>query len=301
MENLVLQFIDFLKVERSLSPLTQIAYHTDLIRYISFLTSRELDQPAHLMPRHIVQYIDLLNELGLAATSIARNLSAIRMFHRFLLGENLCDHDPTQSISFPKLAHNLPSVLDVNEIEVLLQQPDTSELLGSRDRAMLEFLYATGVRVAELLSVKQPDLYFEQGFVRVYGKGSKERIIPIGAAAVEAVTEYLEGARVILAQRGSHREVLFLNAHGRPMTRMGFWKILQKYLLQAGIQKHASPHTLRHSFATHLLEGGADLRAVQEMLGHVNISSTQIYTHLDREYLKQVHHRYHPREKYAHP
>lgn len=292
-------FIDFLRVERSLALNTQVAYETDLKRYLAFLEQLNLDRPNQVSPQHVVQYINLLNDLGLELTSIARNLSAIRMFHKFLLGENFAQTDPTQSITFPKLSQTLPNVLDVLEVETILQQPDTSNVLGCRDRAMLEFLYATGVRVAELLSVRQVDLFFDQEFVRVFGKGSKERIIPIGEEAIKYVTDYQKTARVLLAYRGFDRDVLFLNAHGKPMTRMGFWKILRNYLDQAGIRKAVSAHTFRHSFATHLLEGGADLRAVQEMLGHVDISTTQIYTHLDREYLKQVHQQFHPREKYA--
>lgn len=298
-ESLLSQFIDFVRVERSLAPNTQIAYQTDLNRYAAFLQNLQITQPDQIIPTHIVQYINLLNDLGLELTSISRNISAIRMFHRFLMGENITSYDPSQLISFPKPVHKLPTVLDILEIETLLEQPDISEVLGCRDRAMLEFLYATGVRVAELLSVKQSDLYFEQEFVRVFGKGSKERLIPIGKDAIHFVTDYQNSARVILAQRGIHRNTLFLNFRGRPMTRMGFWKILQKYVQQAGIEKQISPHTFRHSFATHLLEGGADLRAVQEMLGHVDISTTQIYTHLDREFLKQVHKQFHPREKYG--
>lgn len=299
LERLLKLFIDFLRIERSLAQNTQVAYQTDLQRYLAFLSQFNIDRPDRITPRHVVQYVNLMNDLGLELSSISRNLSAIRMFHKFLMGENFAESDPSQSISFPKLSHKLPNVLDVMEVETILAQPDTGEVLGARDRAMLEFLYATGVRVSELLTVRQVDLFFEQEFVRVFGKGSKERIIPIGEEAIKFVADYQKNTRVILAHRGFDRDVLFLNAHGKPMTRMGFWKILRKYLDQAGITKNVSAHTFRHSFATHLLEGGADLRAVQEMLGHVDISTTQIYTHLDREYLKQVHQEFHPREKYA--
>jgi len=299
LERLLAQFMDFLRVERSLALNTQIAYQTDLKRYINFLNNLQLTLPEQITPQHIVKYVSLLDDLGLELTSISRNISAIRMFHRFLVGENICQYDPSQSISFPKLLHRLPTVLDIMEVEQVLQQPDLADVLGCRDRAMFEFLYATGVRVSELIRIKQIDLFFEQEFVRVFGKGSKERIIPIGEEAIFYVSNYQKTARVILAQRGIDNDVLFLNFRGRPMTRMGFWKILNKYIRQAGITKHVSPHTFRHSFATHLLEGGADLRAVQEMLGHVDISSTQIYAHLDREFLKQVHKQFHPREKYA--
>ena len=299
MEDLLQQFLDFLKIERSLAENTRTAYKTDLIRYVKYLEQIHLSEAEDVQAKHLIEYIDLLHDLGLASTSIARNISAIRMFHRFLLGENLCSKDPSEIITLPKLSHKLPTVLNISDIENLMQQPDLTDIKGIRDRALLEFLYATGVRVSELLSIKQSDLFFQQGFVRVFGKGSKERLIPIGDQAIHCVTNYQETARLILAQRCVHKDVLFLNWHGRPMSRMGCWKILRKYVDMADIRIHVSPHTLRHSFATHLLEGGADLRAVQEMLGHADISTTQIYTHLDREYLKEVHRTYHPREKYG--
>lgn len=299
MKDLLQQFLDFLKIERSLAKNTQDAYKIDLIRYINYLDEKNLHNVEALQANHIIQYIDLLNDLGLASSSIARNLSAIRMFHRFLLGENQCSKDPTEIITLPKLSHKLPQILNVSDIDKLMEQPDLTEIKGVRDRALLEFLYATGVRVSELLSIKKSDLFFEQEFVRVFGKGSKERLIPIGEKAIYYVTNYQLTSRPILAQRGLHNDVLFLNWHGRPMSRMGCWKILRKYVEMANLNIHVSPHTLRHSFATHLLEGGADLRAVQEMLGHADISTTQIYTHLDREYLKEIHRTYHPREKYG--
>ncbi len=299
MKDLLLQFIDFIKVERGLAPNTQAAYENDLANYLAFISDQGIQKPNEITPQHIIQYINLLNEVGLIGSSITRNLSAIRMFHLFLLGENITQNDPTQSISSPKLGRKLPGVLNIPEVELLLQQPDRNDLLGCRDKAMLEFLYATGVRVTELITIKQSDLYLDQEFVRVFGKGSKERLIPVNQSAIKYIQLYQNSSRNVLAQRGIHKDVLFLNAHGRPMTRMGFWKILRHYLDQAGIKKNASPHTLRHSFATHLLEGGADLRTVQELLGHVDISTTQIYTHLNRDYLKEVYRKFHPREKYA--
>ncbi|MBN2092145.1 site-specific tyrosine recombinase XerD [candidate division KSB1 bacterium] len=299
MKQLLSQFIDFIKVERGLALNTQSAYENDLANYLAFISDQGIQKPNEITPQHIIKYINLLNEVGLIGSSITRNLSAIRMFHLFLLGENITQQDPTQSISSPKLGRKLPGVLNIPEVELLLKQPDKNDLLGCRDKAMLEFLYATGVRVTELITIKQSDLYFDQEFVRVFGKGSKERLIPVNQTAIKYVQLYQNSTRTVLAQRGIHKDVLFLNAHGRPMTRMGFWKILRHYLDQAGITKNASPHTLRHSFATHLLEGGADLRTVQELLGHVDISSTQIYTHLNRDYLKEVYRKFHPREKYA--
>ncbi len=299
MKQLLAQFIDFIKVERGLSQNTQVAYEHDLSNYLAFLSDQKIQKPTEITPQHIIKYINLLNEVGLVGSSITRNLSAIRMFDQFLLGENITQNDPTQSVSSPKLGQKLPGVLNIPEVELLLKQPDKNDLLGCRDKAMLEFLYATGIRVTELITIKQSDLYFDQEFVRVFGKGSKERIIPVNLIAIKYVRNYQNSSRMVLAQRGIHKDVLFLNARGRPMTRMGFWKILRNYLDQAGITKNASPHTLRHSFATHLLEGGADLRTVQELLGHVDIATTQIYTHLNRDYLKEVYRKFHPREKYA--
>jgi integrase/recombinase XerD len=210
--------------------------------------------------------------------------------------ENYTQTDPAGPVESPKLWRKLPVVLDQNETEKLLIQPDVSSDLGIRDKAILEFLYATGVRISELLNLKRTNLLFEVGFVRVWGKGEKERIIPVGEVAIEWVDRYLKESRPHLKSPDS-RDVVFLNVRGSPPSRMGVWKIIKKYVDLALIKKKVSPHTLRHSFATHLLEGGADLRAVQEMLGHADISTTQIYTHLDREYLKQILRDYHPREK----
>lgn len=296
MDELLAQFIDFLTIERSLSLNTQMAYQTDLVRYISFLESQEIRNVTEVQPGHIFSYINLMNELGLSPASISRNISAIRMFHRFLLGEKTTTTNPAESITSPKLPKTLPKILTIPEVEQLLNQADPEEYLGCRDRAMLEFLYATGVRVAELLSITQAGLFFKQGFVRVFGKGAKERLVPIGEQAIYYVELYQKNTRAVLAAKNINHDVLFLNARGKPMTRMGFWKILQKYAAAARLEKHISPHVFRHSFATHMLEGGADLRAVQEMLGHVDISTTQIYTHLNRDYLKEVHHLFHPRE-----
>lgn len=297
MEQAVDDFINFLTIERNLAENTIEAYATDLVGYVDFLDSRSVDDLNMIEPSDISSYIVMLSENKITSFSIARKLSAIRMFHRFLIGEGITSINPVTNISFPKLAKKLPVVIDQFEIEKLLEQPDLSDKFGIRDKALLEFAYATGVRVSELISVKIPDLFFDEELVRVFGKGSKMRIIPIGESAIQSVEQYFENSRYLLA-KPSTDETLFLNHHGKPLSRMGFWKILRKYVTMAGISKPVSPHTLRHSFATHLIEGGADLRAVQEMLGHVSITSTEIYTHLDREYLKEVHRTFHPREKY---
>ncbi len=290
-------FLAHLRFERNAAENTIQSYERDLRRYVAFLREAKLTRVAEVTPRHILSLLTRLRVLGYAPSSAARNLSAIRMFHRFALAEGVAEADPSENIQLPQLGRALPFVLDIPEVECLLEQPDVTQPLGVRDRALLEFLYATGVRVSELLLLRRSDLFLDDGFVRVFGKGSKERIVPLGAQAVDWVRRYLQDVRPRLAARGHPREILFLNWRGSPLTRMGFWKILKGYVVQAGIQKKVSPHTLRHSFATHLIEGGADLRAVQEMLGHADISTTQIYTHLDREYLKEVHRTYHPREK----
>lgn len=297
MEQQVDDFINFLAIERNLADNTIQAYATDLVDFIDFLANHGVDKIPDIDASLISRYLVSLSKKNYTSFSIARKLSAIRMFHRFLVSENITLHNPTENISFPKLSHRLPLVLNHEEMERLIEQPDTSEKFGLRDRALLEVAYATGVRVSELISISLPDLMFDQHLVRVFGKGSKMRIIPVGQQAIQAVHHYLENSRWLLGKTQVD-ETLFLNHHGRKLSRMGFWKILKKHTVQAGITKQISPHSLRHTFATHLIEGGADLRAVQEMLGHVSISSTQIYTHLDREYLKEIHRTFHPREKY---
>jgi integrase/recombinase XerD len=297
MEADIENFINFIIVERNLAMNTIEAYSSDINKYVDFLLSRGVAAFERVQPSDLLAYLTRLSKDKLSSLTIARNLSAIRMFHRFLIGENITTFDPTESINSPKLAMKLPVVLDQFEMEKLIDQPDTKTKLGIRDRAFLEFAYATGVRVSELISVHLTDLLFNDYLVRIFGKGSKVRLVPIGERAIEWVEGYCKSSRPLLAKPGQQSDVLFLNNRGKKMTRMGFWKILRKYSLQSGINKPISPHTFRHSFATHLIEGGADLRAVQEMLGHVDISSTQIYTHLDMEYLKEVHRTYHPREK----
>ena len=299
MEHQVDDFINFLSIERNLADNTIQAYATDLVNYIDYLIEQGNDDYNKIEPSHISNYIILLSKNKLSSFSIARKLSAIRMFHRFLFAENFTQKNSAEDISFPKLAHRLPIVLDQFEMERLLEQPDITHKLGLRDRALLEFAYATGVRVSELISVKLSDLKFDQQLIRIMGKGSRMRIVPIGENAIYFVNEYCIKSRELL-KKPDVDDTLFLNHSGRPLSRMGFWKILKKYVLKGNLTKPVTPHTLRHSFATHLIEGGADLRAVQEMLGHVSISSTQIYTHLDREYLKEVHRTFHPREKYYH-
>jgi len=288
------EFIRYLQVERRLSPASLDAYQRDIGRYLRFLTSRAVRSPDQVSSNLVTEHLMHLRHQGLAPSSVARHLSAIRSFHRFLCLEDHSSGDPTEYLHAPRLWKRLPDVLHQNEIETLMAQPDTSTPAGLRDRAMLELMYAAGLRVSEMLSLKISDLMPELKYVRVIGKGLRERVVPVGSEAVRWVQRYRQEIRPLLANPLSD-EVLFLNLRGKGLSRMGFWKILKKYVAMTGIKTPVSPHTLRHSFATHLLEGGADLRAVQEMLGHADISTTQIYTHVDREYLKEVHRTFHPR------
>lgn len=288
------EYITFLDVEQGLSANTIEAYLHNVGRYISWLRERGIHSPDDADKTAVEAFLGALRELHLSNSSISRNFSAVRSYHHFLLGENICRIDPTESVEIGTHRRRLPDTLNIDEIIRLIESPDTSKPLGIRDRAMLEFAYATGTRVTELISMPVRNILFRENVVRITGKGSKERIVPLGSTAKEKVLEYIERGRPAL-MGAVPRDVLFLNARGGPLTRMGFWKILHKYVIQAGITKHTSPHTLRHSFATHLLEGGADIRVLQELLGHSNIATTEIYTHIDREYLKEVHRTFHPR------
>ena len=296
MKKLLDQFLNHLSIEAGLSSNTIESYRRDLERYVKFLGERKVDSLNNITEEHITGLIVLLSRLGLGANSISRNLSSIRSFHKFLIREGYSDSDPAGALDSPKLWRKLPIVLNIEEIEKLLEQPLMLDPPNLRDQAILEFLYATGVRISELINMKRIDLLPEVELIRVKGKGQKERIIPIGSKALQSVEKYLKEARPQIANQDSE-DFLFLNHRGRHFSRMGLWKILRKYVNQAGLKKKISPHTIRHSFATHLLEGGADLRAVQEMLGHADISTTQIYTHLDRDYLKQEHRHFHPRSR----
>jgi len=299
MEDFLHEFLNFLRIEKNASKNTVASYQNDLLRYLDYLYNQGIREFSAIKPSHIQGLVYVLGGVGLAASSTARNLSAIRMFHKFLVREGYVEHDPTLNITFPNQPKTLPNALTQFEIEAILEQPSLDRPRGLRDRALIEFLYAAGLRVSELISVSLSDLFFDEGFIRIVGKGSKERLVPIGGQAVHFTTRYLKEVRSGLLRGQERSDRVFLNMRGRPLSRMGVWKILRGYVVKAAIKKDVSPHTFRHSFATHLIEGGADLRAVQEMLGHADISSTQIYTHLDREYLKEVHRSFHPREKYG--
>jgi len=288
------RFHDHLAMEKGASPRTNEAYLRDLARFATFCATKGASTPATASARILREYVYHLKDLGLAPASIRRNVSAVRSYFRFMLGEGELVRDPSERLEAPKRWRTLPEVLTVDEAEKLLLAPSLDEPMAFRDRAMLELAYGAGLRVSEWISLGIKDVLMDEHLLRVFGKGSKERLVPIGRNAIGAVAIYLRELRPKL-ERGGGKGILFLNARGDPLSRMGAWKILRKYVDLAGITKQVSPHTLRHSFATHLLEGGADLRAVQEMLGHADISTTQIYTHVDREFLRSVHRQFHPR------
>ncbi|KEO82389.1 site-specific tyrosine recombinase XerD [Tumebacillus flagellatus] len=294
MDKLIERFIHYLAVERGLAQNTLESYARDLNAYIEFLKRGGITDLNQTRRANIIAFLAELQRKGRATTTISRNLASLRAFYGFLLRDGLLDGDPTANLESPKIEKRLPKVLSVKEVEALLEGPDGGTTAGVRDKAMLELLYATGIRVSELVSLNLTDVNLNMGFLKCYGKGSKERIIPLGTVALQSVSEYVMQSRVKLLRNPSE-ESLFLNHHGQRLSRQGFWKIIKKYALTARIDKEITPHTLRHSFATHLLENGADLRAVQEMLGHADISTTQIYTHLTKSRLKEVYAKAHPR------
>ncbi len=288
------RFLDHLRFERGLAEATLDAYRHDVVRLATLLRERGRRDAAEATSGDLRELLFRLKDLGLSASSIARNLSVVRGYFGFLVGEGILVADPSERIEPPRGWKTLPEVLSHDEVEALLDAPELAHPLAWRDRALLEFAYASGVRVSELIGLEVRRLALEEEMATVLGKGSRERLVPLGRRAVGALAIYLRETRPRLeAGRGEGR--VFLNARGRPLTRMGVWKILRKHVESAGIEKRVTPHTLRHTFATHLLEGGADLVAVQEMLGHADISTTQIYTHVDRRYLAEVHRAFHPR------
>ncbi|PLX24500.1 MAG: site-specific tyrosine recombinase XerD [Ignavibacteria bacterium] len=289
-------FKTYLTIERGFSDHSIAAYVQDVTRYLRWMSGdRQLAAPADIGMHDITDFLATLRDAGLAASSMARTISSVRHFHRFAVSERLSDHNPTEHIDTPSLTRHLPLVLTTEEVERILEQPETGTPLGLRDRGILETLYATGMRVSELTSIATDQVFLDQGYARVFGKGSKERIVPVGSIAVKWIQEYLTHSRPRLYRHNRPTPVLFLNRRGGGLSRMSILTITKKYASRAGIAMDVHPHTFRHSFATHLLEGGADLRSVQEMLGHADISTTQIYTHVDRDYLKEVHRTFHPR------
>jgi integrase/recombinase XerD len=292
-------YLHYLTLEKNASSNTIASYRLDINRYIDYLGQRHILGPDQVSEHLVEGFLGSLRNAHLAPRSVTRTFSAIKGFHKFLLADGVTHADPTGGIESPKLSRSLPDVLSQTEIDAILNQPSAEQHdrrnLWIRDKAIMEVLYATGIRVSELITLKQNNVRSDQGIIRVFGKGAKERLVPIGGSALRWIERYRKECRSVLHDRGTAQDVLFLNARGKPMTRMAIWNIVQEYTAKAGIHKEVHPHTFRHSFATHLLEGGADLRSVQEMLGHSDISTTQIYTHIDREYLKEVHRTFHPR------
>jgi integrase/recombinase XerD len=295
MEIFLKEYLTTLKLERNLSGNTVSSYKNDISSLLGFLEALAVTDPSQVSKKELNTFFSSLSKTGLSSNSAARYYSSIKGFFRYLFIQNYIKENPMEKVSSPKLKKGLPLVLSVTEVDSILSRPDTSNMLGLRDKALLELLYACGVRVSELLGLKISDLFFNEEMIRVFGKGSKERLVPVGRSAVKWVNEYLIKSRPMLEKKHKSENFLFLNKRGTKLSRMGIWKIVDKYVKDAGIKKEVHPHTFRHSFATHLLEGGADLRAVQEMLGHADISTTQIYTHIDREYIKQMHKDFHPR------
>ncbi len=293
--NPIALYLNYLRIERGLSPNSLEAYERDIQKLESYIA------PAHL-PVTRVSYGDLqtflreLGEVGLARASVVRIMSGLRGFYKFLLTEKIIASDPTENLDVKSMRRKLPDVLSIAEIEKILTQPDVTTSKGIRDRALLEFLYATGARASEVTGLRLPQLFLKDGLVKLFGKGSKERIVPIGRMARDAMDTYLSKVRPLFLRSGKRTDAVFLNQErGTALSRMSVWNLVREYASAAKIQKHLSPHTFRHSFATHLIEGGADLRMVQEMLGHADISTTEIYTHVDRSYLQEVHRTFHPR------
>jgi integrase/recombinase XerD len=287
-------FRDYLALESGHSANTVEAYLRDLRRLGEFATSKGIRNPGKLTRPMLREFVFLLKDLGLRPASIRRAVSAIRTYYGFLVGEAKVSDDPSDRLESPRRGRVLPVTLSVSEVETLLTSPKVDQPLAWRDRSLLELAYGAGLRVSELCTLALTDLLLTENLVRVFGKGGKERVVPIGRSVIGAVSVYLHTMRSEL-DRGRSRGRVLLNARGQPLSRVGAWGIVKRAAKRAGITKRVTPHTLRHSFATHLLEGGADLRAVQEMLGHADLSTTQIYTHVDREYLRSVHKQFHPR------
>lgn len=295
MQDAIDEYLHFIKVERGLSANTQENYHRDLMKYLSYLQERGITDWDQVDRFVIMDFLQELRQENKAASSVVRMMSALRQFHLFLRQENLTKENPMQHIDSPKKQEHLPDTLSMEEVEKLIETPDVSTPLGLRNRAILETMYATGLRVSELISLKRNDLHLSMGLIQTIGKGNKERIIPIGDIAAEWLERYFNESRPQLVKEKEVPEV-FVNFHGNKLTRQGIWKNIKAIVREAGIDKDVTPHTLRHSFATHLLENGADLRMVQELLGHSSISTTQIYTHVTKKRVAEVYQKYFPRD-----
>lgn len=298
-ESALKQYLRFVKVEKGLAENSVLSYKNDLERYLRFVTNDlKINNLGGIKVSHIENFLMELLSMELSISTVARNISSIRSFHEFVVVEKLADANPAELVELPKKAKKLPEVLTAIEVEQIIDSIDRTISVGVRDAAILETLYASGMRVSELTDLEIDDLYFEIGFIKVIGKGNKERLVPMGELAQKAVEHYVENARndfLNSKKPEKSKNRVFINQRGGPLSRMSIWNIVNKYAEKAGIEKNVYPHIFRHSFATHLLEGGADLRAVQEMLGHSSIITTEIYTHVDRSLLHQIHKEFHPR------
>ncbi len=294
MNDLIDEYLNFLAVEKGVSRLTIEAYSHDLNRFVNLVQSRGIEKVADITPDEIISYLEQVKKDGLNARSVNRGLAAVRGLFKFLLREKKTDKNPVANIGLAKVWARLPDTLSKEEMNLLLAQPGMKNSAAIRDTAMMELMYATGIRVSEIITLTMNNINWQVGYLVVMGKGGKERIVPIGRSAYNFLSEYVNQGRPKF-MKGQKTNILFLNRSGNGLTRQGFWKIVKGYVLRAGLNKKVHPHTFRHSFASHLLEGGADLRSVQIMLGHADIATTQIYTHITRERLKSIHKRYHPR------
>lgn len=295
MKEQIIDYLHYLTIERGLSQNTRKSYERDLEQYLTFLTEQHIKDWQAVDRVLILSFLQQLQQSGKSSATIIRMVSSLRRFHQFLRQERFTDHDPMQHIDSPKKQQKLPDTLSLSEVERLIETPDTKEVLGIRDRAILEVMYATGLRVSELIGLQLKDLHLSMGLLQTTGKGDKERIVPLGDRAIQWIETYLEEARPFLTRKHPEESHLFVNNHGKQLSRQGIWKNLKALVRKAGITKNVTPHTLRHSFATHLLENGADLRTVQELLGHADISTTQIYTHITKKRMTEVYKQHFPR------
>lgn len=293
MEKLIDEFLNDLSVDRGLSKNTIDSYGRDLKQFLEYAGSINVSL-FNVNKTNIIAYLMYLQKCGKATSSISRSLAALRSYYQFLYSHKYIDKDPTLNLESPRIEKKLPQVLSVREVEILLSQPDKNDPKGNRDQCMLELLYATGIRVSELVALDMDDINLNMGFIKCSGKGMKDRVIPVGTIALNALSDYIYKYRMILL-RDQNEKALFVNFHGKRMTRQGFWKILKQYTRSAKIDKEITPHTLRHCFAVHLIENGADLKSVQEMLGHSDISTTQVYTQVTKSRIKEVYKKAHPR------
>lgn len=295
MESYIDDFLNYLSVERGLALNTLVSYQRDLKKFFDYISSKNITLPQQINRDHITTFLLEQKDLGLSPSTLARYVAAIKMFFKYLARERIIKDDVASVIETPRVWKRLPEVLSISEVETLLSAPNKRKVQGQRDWAFLETLYATGLRISEVTNLKITDVNLELGYLKCTGKGQKERIVPLGRKAQEALKRYIQNSRVKLSKKNPEVQYLFLNRMGRKISRQSLWNVVKYYSRRAGIKKRLTPHLLRHSFATHLLQRGADLRVVQELLGHSDITTTQIYTHINKDRLKMIHKRFHPR------